>query len=46
MKTKNVEEYFAWVERLSLSMILKKFLKFLESEPRDLYKLDFYEKSL
>ena len=31
------------IERLSLSTILKKFLKFPKSEPRDFYKLDSYK---
>ena len=33
-----IEELFLQVEWLSLSMILKKFLNFPKSEPRDSYK--------
>ena len=43
MKTKNVEELFVLVERLSLGMIRKKLLKFPKSEPCDSYELDSYK---
>ena len=45
MKTKNVEEFFE-VERLSLIMILEKFLRFPKSEPCDSYELDSHKKSV
>ena len=37
-----IEELFVRVEWLRISIILKNFLKFPESESRDFYKLDSY----